>query len=159
MQSFKRCRLTSVSFVLCLSLGTSTLASTANAQSKTDATPQEPEACAKLRSDYEETSKKLALNDAKGRFDDSAIRTTMRETENSNAINQSRMIFEIMKTNGCQLPDHIPSSTRYALASTKCAVAREVRRAEEFMDRDRGNYVDRGPIEECDISGWKPDQK
>lgn len=131
MSSFKLNSVASVSFAVSLALVGSALSGTVQAQPKAQA---ESEACAKLRNDYEDASKKLALNDARNRHDNSAIRATMRETENSNIISQSRMVFDIMKSNGCKLPDHIPSASFYLVAASFCALS---------------------PEDSCDISEWK----
>jgi len=159
MLSLRSDRVSLVSFAVCLALAGSALSSASQAQPKTGtASKAEPEACAKLRTDYEDASKNLALNEAKGRIDNSAIRATMREAENNNIINQYRMVFDIMKSNGCKLPDHVPSGSRYALASISCSAAIQGRRADEAADKFFNRLEDRGPIKECDISEWKPDQ-
>lgn len=161
MLSLRSDRVSLVSFAVCLALAGSALSTASQAQPKAGTvTKAEAEACAKLRSDYEDASKELALNKAKGNVDNSAIRATMREAENNNILNQSRMIFDMMKANGCRIPDHIPSASRYGLASITCSAALQKRKADEAYDRYQGrNFVYHGPITECDISEWTPDQE
>lgn len=117
----------------------------------------EPEVCKALMSDFEDASKSLALSDAEDVLDDSAIRSTMREAQNSNIINKARMTMDIMKSHGCTLPTFVPSGERYSLSSLGCVTARQSIRAREAVDRFRSQFESYPEPEECETKLWKPD--
>ncbi|WP_156367262.1 hypothetical protein [Novosphingobium sp. KN65.2] len=114
----------------------------------------EPAQCTKLRTDYDDASKKLALAQAYDVLDHSAIRSTMRNSENSNVIAQARMTFDIMKGQGCSVPDYTPSAGRYGLQSLQCASAlQEQRTKNAFADLDNRPRSYETP-KECDTTAW-----
>jgi hypothetical protein len=110
--------------------------------------PASPSAiCLKLSAGYENASKSLAGNVAKGIGDNSAPRATMREAENNNILAQARLTIDLLKENGCQMPTAAPSATRYFSAALKCK--------NDQLDMALG----RGPIhipDSCDSSKWTP---
>jgi hypothetical protein len=119
--------------------------------------PQEPAVCSSLRTDYENASKKLALNQAHDNIDDSAIRATMRESQDNNVLVQARITMDLMKSNGCKSPTYAPSASRYALAALSCSAALQHIRALEAIDRFNRTYTPRETPSECDTSKWKED--
>lgn len=119
----------------------------------------EPAICAKLMSDYEDASKKLAYSQSEDAIDDSAPRTTMREVQNSNVMNQARMTMDLMKSAGCTMPTFVPSASRYGLASLHCATALQGIRTKHAVDRVEGKYVSYPEPVECDTATWKPDTR
>jgi hypothetical protein len=121
------------------------------------AAPREPAVCSSLRTDYEDASKKLALNQAHENIDNSAIRATMRQSEDNNVLAQARITMDLMKNNGCKSPTYAPSASRYALSSLKCSAVLEELRAREAIDRLNRTYTPRQSTSECDISTWKAD--
>lgn len=113
--------------------------------------------CHSLMVDYEAASKKLALSDAEDILDNSAARSTMRETQNGNVINQARMTLDLMKGSGCKLPTFVPSGSRYGAASLSCTAAKQRIRTQVAMDRLRDQVKFYDPPAECDTATWKPD--
>lgn len=104
-------------------LGLLAIAAIANAappKKRAAAPKSEPAACAALHSDYEEASKRLAMNEATGIGDRSAIRATMRETENNGILAKARMTLDLLKGNGCRSPTSAPSMSRYFGSALKC---------------------------------------
>jgi hypothetical protein len=86
------------------------------------AAAQKPESktCAALHLDYEETSKRMAMNHASGIGDNSAIRATKREAENTNILAEARLTLDLLKGNGCSLPKSAPSGARYYGSALRC---------------------------------------
>ncbi|MEG3093062.1 hypothetical protein [Sphingomonas sp. PB1R3] len=119
----------------------------------------EPAICAKLMADYEGASKKLAYSQSEDAIDDSAPRTTMREMQNSNVMNQAQMTMDLMKSAGCTMPTFVPSASRYGLASLRCATALQGIKTKHAVDRVEGKYVSYPEPVECDTATWKPDTR
>lgn len=126
---------------------------------KAAAVKAEPTICTKLMSDYEGASKKLAYSQAEDAIDNSAPRTTMREMQNSNVMNQAQMTMNLMKSAGCTMPTFVPSASRYGLASLRCATALQGIKTKHAVDRVEGKYVSYPEPVECDTSTWKPDAR
>jgi len=126
---------------------------------KAAAVKAEPAICTKLMSDYEDASKKLAYSKSEDVLDNSAPRTTMREMQNANVMNQARMTMDLIKSAGCTMPTFVPSASRYGLASLHCATALQGIRTKHAVDRVEGRYVSYPEPAECDTSTWKPDPR
>jgi hypothetical protein len=80
----------------------------------------EPPACKSLRADYEEASKRMAMNHAQGIGDNSAVRATRRETENNTILAEARLTLDLLKGNGCRLPTSAASYKRYYSSGLRC---------------------------------------
>jgi hypothetical protein len=120
----------------------------------TKAPAAESAQCTKLRTDYDEASKTLALSKAEDLADDSAVRSNMRKTEDSNTIAQARITFDIMKSSGCKMPDFAPSADRYNLNMLDCVVALKKQQTEIVfarLDERMPKDVDQSA---CDTSKW-----
>ena len=118
-------------------------------------TPAETLQCAKLRNQYEDASKKLALTHAYDTVDDSAVRSTMRNSESSNVIAQARLTFDIMKSAGCKLPAHAPSAERYAANSLSCTVALQRQRTANALARLDDDVSSFETPAECSTNLWR----
>lgn len=119
---------------------------------------EEPAVCKSLMTDYDAVSKKLAMLEADGTGDDSAPRASMREAQASNAINQARITFDVMKANGCTMPNAAPSASRYSIAALACEAGRQKIRTQERLDNLQDKYVYYPEPKECDTDTWKPNQ-
>jgi hypothetical protein len=119
--------------------------------------PENP-ACAGLTRDYDSTNKLLAMNTVEGIGDNSAIRATMRETQNGNALEKARMTLDLMKGNGCKLPTSAPGGSRYMSAALDCEKAKLdqtlARQAQGYRSWDLRNMPP--PPSECDMANWRP---
>lgn len=80
----------------------------------------EPVACKALHDDYEEASKRTAMNRASGLGDNSAVRATTRETENASIMAEAQVTPDLLKGNGCRLPTSAPSRSRYYFRALQC---------------------------------------
>lgn len=80
----------------------------------------EPAACKALHEDYEEASKRMAMNRASGLGDNSAVRATTREAENTSILAEAQVTLDLLKGNGCRLPTSAPSSSRYYFRALQC---------------------------------------
>lgn len=116
----------------------------------------EPAVCKSLMDQYEGASKKLALSQAEDSTDNSAARSTMREAQNGNVINQAKMTMDLMKSTGCKPPTFIPSASRYSLASLHCVAALKHIQAQEAVDRLDDKISDYPYPVECNTESWKP---
>lgn len=120
----------------------------------------EPAQCQKLRADYDNASKKLALSKAYQMADmnemigNSPIRSTMRNSENGNIITQAQMTFDIMKSTGCKLPTYTPSADRYGMASLNCAVALSEQKKNNALASLKYGPQSYDTPTACDISTW-----
>lgn len=121
---------------------------------QTAAPKSEPSQCQKLRGEYDDASKKLALANAYESIDDSAMRSTMRNSENSNIIAQARMTFDIMKSAGCKLPTYAPSADRYGSDSLSCMAALQKQRTNNAMARLDDRMPSFDTPHACDTSAW-----
>jgi hypothetical protein len=109
--------------------------------------------CTKLSDDYEDVSKALAANAADDALDNSAIRSTMRQTQNSTAMEQARMTLELMRSNNCKIPTAAPTAKRYLVAALTCKNAQATRRSDVAWGKSSDTS---SPIPECYRSTWKP---
>lgn len=107
----------------------------------------EPAACVALHSDYEDASKRMAMNHVSGIGDNSAVRETTRETENSNVLAEARLTLDLLKANGCRLPKSAPSFSRYYDSALKC-------HNDILAVKLSGTY---SFPPSCDRSKWTPD--
>lgn len=80
--------------------------------------------CSKLSAEYDQTEKGMAMTDAEGVGDDSAVRETNRQIESSNFISRAGIMVTLMEAHHCALPDHAPSPVRYLSAALSCATDR-----------------------------------
>lgn len=96
------------------------VSSAAFATSQKASSKSEPAACKALHDAYEEASKRMAMNEASGIGDQSAVRATKRETENANILSEARVTLDLLKGNGCRLPAAAPSSTGYYFKALQC---------------------------------------
>ncbi|WP_439567744.1 hypothetical protein [Sphingopyxis sp.] len=108
------------------------------------ASPQ-PTVCGKLSGDYENASKRLAMIFAEGVNDNSAVRATMRESQESNIRTDARETLELMKLHKCKLPTSTPNAGPYVTQAMRCR-----------LDRLKQELNPTGTIpESCDSSKWK----
>jgi hypothetical protein len=122
-------------------------AATTMAPAPASAQKSEPAACAALHSDYEDASKRMAMNHVSGIGDNSALRETTRETENSNVLAEARLTLDLLKANGCRLPNSAPSFSRYYDSALKC-------HNDILAVKLSGTY---SFPPSCDRSKWTPD--
>lgn len=115
-------------------------------------------ACLSLASDYEGFSKQLAANGVADALDSSAIRSTMRASQNSATLEQARMTADLLVKNGCKAPTYVPSAKRYLLPALTCSSDLTSAAADRAMAR-----LDHKPLPEaagnppsCDRSTWTP---
>ena len=109
----------------------------------------EPQVCSTLHVDYEEASKRMAMNEADGIGDNSAVRATKRQTENSTILAEAEVTLDLLKANGCTLPKSAPSGKRYYLSALQC-------QNDILAVKLSGTY---SFPPSCDRSKWKPDTK
>lgn len=107
--------------------------------------------CNKLAQDYENSSKRLAKDDA---------RVTLRPSSRSIAgtiLAEASMTLDLLKANKCVLPTAAPSASRYFLPAMSCENAVLGRQADEAWSSLNGKTVSQEPLKECDQSQWKAD--
>lgn len=101
-------------------LGGVVACSSAFAKETASAPKAEPVVCEKLHADYEDASKRMALNHAEGIGDNSALRATQREAQKASILAEARLMLDLLKGNGCHLPTSAPSLYRYYLSALTC---------------------------------------
>ncbi|ALJ12641.1 hypothetical protein [Sphingopyxis macrogoltabida] len=100
--------------------------------------------CDKLAEEYEGASKKLAMSMADGLGDTSAIRKTMRETQDANVLAEAQQTLNLMVAHKCSLPTTTPKGGLYLIPAIECRTARLKQDMGEISSSD----------EACDMSKW-----
>lgn len=121
-------------------------------KTKQHATTSTSSACKSLGDDYDAASKQLAANLAEGIGDDSAIRATMRESQNQTTLDRARMTMDLMKGNGCKMPTSAPSANRYLTPALAC----QTDELKQSTARMTGASTDTSLPDSCDQTKWQP---
>ena len=124
--------------------------------SSSEAAPKGPKnTCAVLSREYENASKRLAANETDDLMDDSAVRATMRQTQNNNIIENAHITLELMRNNKCALPTSAPSAERYGGVAAYCKLVSDAHR----FDRQLGKASSEDPeVSKCEMQNWKPEK-
>lgn len=130
---------TSFAIIAILTTALPILSAPASAQ----AAPTESPVCSKLMSDYEMVSKKLAFE------------SVVNDKSDNGALDEAKMAFEIMKSNGCKLPTSLPSSKSYILPAMDCKIALQKRELSYAQDRFSQTSTIRPYPDECILRDWK----
>lgn len=124
----------------------------ANAAGKKAASEAPNPQCEALARDYENASKQIAMNDADNLGDDSAVRATMRESQNNGILEKARITVELMQGNKCKMPASAPSGDPYFTQALACKNAK-------FSQLQAATSLHLELPPECIFSNWKSEQK
>jgi hypothetical protein len=97
--------------------------------------------CSGLTKSYDQVEKSLAMTYAEGIGDNSAVRETNRQTENSNELAEASIVISLMQAHHCTLPDHAPTMGTYISNALTCAT-----------DRLKGT----ADAPSCKMESWQP---
>ncbi len=121
-------------------LGTLTVIETADAAPKKRAAAEHA-ACATLREEYENSSKRLALYSAQGAIGGPAAAAQANQ-RSANAMSEANTTLSLMRGHGCKLPNFAPNPDRYRMQGLRCI-------------SDMIGAMGRPPS--CIIENWKPE--
>jgi len=121
--------------------GTSVLATPTVALAAPGAPAASSSTCSGLAKSYDQVEKSLAMTYAEGVGDNSAVRETNRQTENSNDLAKASIVISLMQAHHCTLPDHAPTMGTYISDALTCAT-----------DRLKGS----ADAPSCKMENWRP---
>jgi hypothetical protein len=122
-------------------VGASVLATPTVALAAPAASAASGSTCSGLAKSYDQVEKSLAMTYAEGVGDNSAVRETNRQTENSNDLAKASIVISLMQAHHCTLPDHAPTMGTYISDALTCAT-----------DRLKGT----ADAPSCKMENWQP---